>query len=110
VVGLGRALDMILTGRPVKADEAQRIGLADRVVPAGKELEEALCLAEAIAGFPQSTVLSDRRCVYEGLGRPLAEGLAIEATAGRELFGEAAAGAARFAVGEGRSGAGVGPG
>lgn len=110
VVGLGRALDMILTGRPVKADEAQRIGLADRVVPAGTELEEALRLAEVIAGFPQPTVLSDRRCVYEGLGRPLAEGLAIEAAAGRELFGEAAAGAARFAVGEGRAGAGLGTG
>lgn len=110
VVGLGRALDMILTGRPVQAEEAHRIGLADRLVPAGAELKEALRLAEAIAGFPQPTVLSDRRCVYQGLGRPLEEGLAIEAAAGRALFGEAAAGAARFAVGEGRSGAGVGPG
>jgi enoyl-CoA hydratase len=110
VVGLGRALDMILTGRPVAAEEARRIGLADRLVPAGAELEEALSLAEVIAGFPQATVCSDRRCVYQGLGRPLEEGLAIEAEAGRQLFDEVVAGAARFAVGEGRSGAGVGPG
>jgi enoyl-CoA hydratase len=109
VVGLGRALDMILTGRPVRAKEAARIGLADRLVPAGTELEESLRLAEVIAGFPQPTVVSDRRCVYEGLGRPLEEGLAIEAAAGRRLLDEAAGGAARFAVGEGRAGAGVGP-
>lgn len=109
VVGLGRALDMILTGRPVAAEEAWRIGLVDRLVPAGAELAEALRLAEALAAFPQKTMCSDRRCVYQGLGRPLEEGLAIEAAAGREVLTEAAAGAARFAAGEGRSGAGVEP-
>jgi enoyl-CoA hydratase len=109
LVGLGRALDMILTGRPVRAEEAQRIGLVDRLVPAGAELEEALRLAEVIAAFPQPTMRSDRRCVYQGLGRPLEEGLAIEAAAAREVLGEAAAGAARFTAGAGRSGAGVGP-
>ena len=110
VVGLGRALDMILTGRPVGAEEAWRIGLVDRLVPAGSELAEALCLAEALAVFPQETMCSDRRCVYEGLGRPLEEGLAVEAAAARRVLSEAVAGAARFAAGEGRSGAGVEPG
>jgi len=110
VVGLGRALDMILTGRPVDAEEAWRIGLVDRLVPAGSELAEALRLAEALAAFPQETMCSDRRCVYEGLGRPLEEGLAVEAAAARWVLSEAVAGAARFAAGEGRSGAGVEPG
>ena len=110
VVGLGRALDMILTGRPVDAEEAWRIGLVDRLVPAGTELEEALRLAETLAAFPQETMRSDRRCVYQGLGRPLEEGLAIEAAAARRVLAEAVAGAARFAAGEGRSGAGVEPG
>jgi enoyl-CoA hydratase len=107
VVGLGRALDMILTGRPVPAEEALRIGLVDRLVPAGAELEEALRLAEAIAVFPQETMRGDRRAVYEGLGRPLEEGLAIEAAQARRVIAEAAVGAARFAAGEGRSGSGV---
>ncbi len=79
IVGLGRALDMILTGRAVGAAEALRIGLVDRVVPAGTELDEALRLADAIAAFPGETMRSDRRAVYEGLGRPLGEGLTLEA-------------------------------
>jgi len=110
LVGLGRALDLILTGRRVDAEEARRMGLIDRLVPAGTELEEALRLAEAIASFPQETLRSDRRCVYEGLGRPLEDGLALEAAAARGVLAEAVAGAARFAAGEGRSGAGVEPG
>ena len=109
LVGLSRALDMILTGRAVPAEEALRIGLADRLVPDGEELPEALRLAEAIASFPQDTMLSDRRAVYAGLGRPLAEGLALEAEAGRQVGATAVAGAARFAAGEGRSGEGVSP-
>ena len=104
IVGLGRALDMILTGRPVPAEEAFRIGLADRLVPAGDELAEALRLAEVIAAFPQDTMRSDRRAVFAGLGRPLEEGLAIEAELGRQVAVTAIAGAARFAGGEGRSG------
>jgi len=104
IVGLGRALDMILTGRPVPAEEAFRIGLADRLVPAGDELAEALRLAEVIAAFPQDTMRSDRRAVFAGLGRPLEEGLALEAELGRQVAVTAIAGAARFAGGEGRSG------
>jgi len=110
MVGLSRALDMILTGRPVPAEEAFRIGLADRLVDAGEELAEAMRLAEAIASFPQDTMRSDRRALFAGLGRPLEEGLAIEAEAGRQVAATAIAGAARFASGEGRSGAGVVPG
>ncbi|MFH1329883.1 MAG: crotonase/enoyl-CoA hydratase family protein [Actinomycetota bacterium] len=110
IAGLGRALDMILTGRPVPAEEAFRIGLADRLAPAGEELAEALRLAETIAAFPQDTMRSDRRAVYAGLGRPLEEGLALEAEMGRQVLTAAVAGAARFATGEGRSGAAVPPG
>ena len=104
IVGLGRALDMILTGRPVAAEEAFRIGLADRLVPAGAELAEAVHLAETIAAFPQDTMRSDRRAVFAGLGRPVEEGLALEAELGRQVAVTAIAGAARFAGGEGRSG------
>jgi len=107
VVGLGRALDMILTGRVVAAEEAWQMGLVDRLVPAGAQLEEALALAAAIASFPPGTVRRDRLCVYRGLGRPLEEGLALEAVAALEGVTEAAAGAALFAAGEGRSGAGL---
>jgi enoyl-CoA hydratase len=107
VVGLGRALEMILTGRPVEAEEAQRIGLVNEVVEPGRHLERALELAERIASFPQETMLSDRRAAIEGAGLPLAEGLELELRLGREVLGVAARGAARFAGGEGRHGDGV---
>jgi enoyl-CoA hydratase len=94
IVGLGRALDLILTGRPVGADEALRIGLADRVVPDGA----ARAAAEELA-------LSDRLSVYDGLGRPLEEALAREFARGVERLEDARRGAARFAGGEGRHGA-----
>ena len=107
IVGLSRALDMILTGRSVGAAEAYRIGLVDRLVSADRELSEALDLAGLIAAFPQATVRSDRAAVLGGLGSDAAEGLAGEATLGRIVLGDAAAGAARFVSGEGRSGAGA---
>jgi len=107
IVGLSRALDMILTGRPVDAAEAHRIGLVDRLVPAGDHLDAALALAGEIAAFPQDTVRSDREAVYGGLGLPLQEGIAVEAKLGREVLAVAARGAARFAAGEGRHGTGV---
>jgi enoyl-CoA hydratase len=107
VVGMGRALDMILSGRPVEAEEAQRIGLVNEVVAPGAQLERALELGERIAAFPQETMLADRRAAIEGAGLPLAEGLALEARLGRETLATALQGAARFAAGEGRHGAGL---
>lgn len=108
IVGLGRALDIILTGRILDADEALGMGLLTEVVPTGAHLERALSLAEGLASFPQATMLADRRAAIEGLGMPLADGLAREAQAGPETYVDAVAGAARFAAGEGRGGAGAG--
>src|SRR5271156_5771445 len=110
IVGLGRALDLILTGRMIGAAEAFSMGLLTEVVAPGAHLERALALAEGLARFPQRTMLADRRAAIEGLGLPLAEGLALEAAAGPEVFEEGARGAARFAAGEGRAGAGAGAG
>ena len=86
IVGLGRALDLILTGREVAAEEALAIGLVNRVVPDGTALDAATQLAEQIASVPWTCVESDRRCVYDGLGRTLEEGLALEDVAGREVI------------------------
>jgi enoyl-CoA hydratase len=108
IVGMGRALDLILTGRLVGADEALAFGLLTEVVPAGEHLTRALEMAEGLAGFPQTTMLADRRAALEGFGLPLADGLALEAQAGPAVFADAVAGAARFAGGEGRGGAGAG--
>ena len=108
VVGLGRALDLILTGRLVPADEAAGMGLVNEVVPAGRHLERALEIAEALARFPQETMLADRLSALEGIGLPFREGLAREASIGREVFEVARRGAARFVAGEGRGGAGAG--
>jgi enoyl-CoA hydratase len=105
IVGLSRALDLILTGRQVDAAEAHRMGLVDRVVPEAGARDAALEVATEIARFPQQTLRSDRAAVYEGLGRSLEEGLAVEARLGRAALDEAAEGAARFADGAGRSGA-----
>jgi enoyl-CoA hydratase len=108
IVGLGRALDLILTGRLLGAEEALSMGLLTEVVAAGAHLERALSLAEGLARFPQRTMLADRRAAIGGLGMTLAEGLALEAAAGPEVFEDGARGAARFAAGEGRGGAGAG--
>jgi enoyl-CoA hydratase len=107
VVGMGRALELILTGRPVEADEAHRIGLVNQLAEPGKHLERALELTERIAAFPQETMLADRRAAIEGFGLPLAEGIALEHRLGRETLRIAAEGAARFSAGEGRHGEGV---
>ena len=108
IVGLGRALDLILTGRLVDAAEALALGLLTEVVAPGAHLERALQIAEALAAFPQETMLADRRAAIEGFGLPLSAGLAVEAQAGPAVFGDAIEGAARFAGGEGRGGAGAG--
>ena len=78
MVGLGRALDMILTGRPVDAEEAYRIGLADRVVPPGTARAAAEELAGQLAALPQICLRNDRTSVYESLGREMSAALAIE--------------------------------
>jgi enoyl-CoA hydratase len=108
IVGLGRALDMILSGRIVEAEEAERIGLVTEVVPRGRHLERALEIAEALARFPQETMLADRSAALRGIGLTLDEGLRLEARAGLPTLEAAVAGAARFASGEGRGGAGAG--
>jgi enoyl-CoA hydratase len=106
-VGMGRALELILTGRPIDAAEAHRIGLVNEVVAPGAHLERALELAEKIASFPQETMLADRRAAIEGFGMRLEEGIALEHRLGREVLDVAVRGAARFAGGEGRHGEGV---
>jgi enoyl-CoA hydratase len=108
IVGMGRALDLILTGRILEAREAHAIGMLSELVPTGAHLDRAIELAEGLAGFPQRTMLADRRAAIEGFGLPLAEGLALEAKAGPEVFEDGARGAARFVAGEGRGGAGAG--
>jgi enoyl-CoA hydratase len=107
IVGMGRALDLILTGRPVDAEEALRIGLVNEIVPPATHLARALELAERIAGFPQETMLADRRAAIEGFGLPLSDGIALEHKLGRETLHVAVEGASRFAAGEGRHGQGV---
>jgi len=108
IVGLGRALDMILTGRIVEAEEAERIGLLTAVVPAGRHLERAIEIAEALARFPQDTMLADRSAALEGIGLTFEEGMRLEARSALPTRETAWAGASRFAAGEGRGGAGAG--
>src|SRR5271169_4859091 len=108
IVGLGRALDLILTGRMIDAQEALAMGLLTEIVAPGAHLERALALAEGLARFPQRTMRADRRAAIEGFGMPLADALALEAKAGPEVFEDGARGAQRFAAGEGRGGAGAG--
>jgi enoyl-CoA hydratase len=110
IVGQGRALDLILSGRMVGAPEALAIGLVTEVVPAGRELDRALELAEQLAAFPQATLRSDRAAALAAPGLELAEGLALEARLGRASLAAGLAGARRFAGGEGRGGSGPGHG
>jgi enoyl-CoA hydratase len=99
IVGLGRALDLILTGRQIDAAEAERIGFVDRLVPTGTALEAAVTLAGEIASAPWACVVSDRRAVFDGLGLDVADGLSNEDRLGREviLSPDFAAGVTRFA-------------
>jgi enoyl-CoA hydratase len=106
IIGLGRALDLILTGRPVGAEEALAMGFANRVVEPGAARAAAERLAADIAAFPQACMRSDRRSVYEGFGRDQASALATEFANGLDsVRSEGLAGAARFARGDGRHGA-----
>ena len=108
IVGLGRALDLILTGRIIETDEALDWGLLTEVVDDGAHLDRALEIADGLAGFPQTTMLSDRRSAIEGSTLPLAEGLEFEKRVGLESVQTGIEGAARFAGGEGRGGEGAG--
>ena len=105
LIGHGRALDLILTGRPVDADEALAIGLANRVVSDGKALETAINLAREIARFPQDCLRIDRASCYEQWGMPLADALLHEGCAAdHAILSAAQTGATRFAEGRGRGG------
>lgn len=105
LIGHSRALDMIMTGREVGAREAHDWGLANRVVPEGRALDEAFGLAEQLARFPQTCLRSDRRSSYEQWGLDVARALVNEGRRGvPALQAEARSGAARFASGKGRSG------
>jgi enoyl-CoA hydratase len=86
IVGLGRALDLILTGREIDAAEAERLGFVDRLVPAGTALDAAVALAAEIASFPWRAVVNDRTSVYEGLGMGLEEALANEDRLGKDTI------------------------
>ena len=86
IVGLGRALDLVLTGRQIGADEAFQMGLVNRVVDDGAALATALELAKQIVSSPWRCVVSDRACIYEGLGQTLVDGLALEDLHGREVI------------------------
>lgn len=105
LVGQGRALDLILTGRKVEADEALRIGLADRVVPKGSSREAAEALAHEIARFPQGCLRADRASTLAQWELSLTEALRNEwRTSSAMAVKEGIAGAGRFAAGKGRGG------
>ena len=104
LVGMGHAMDLILTGRKVEAAEALQMGLANRVVPSGQVREAALALARQLAAFPQKTMLADRESAYAQWDLPLPEALHQEWERGKHCIAEGLQGAARFAGGEGRHG------
>jgi enoyl-CoA hydratase len=106
VVGAGRALDMVLTGRGVSGDEALAFGLVSRLVPPGTALDAAVALAHEVAALPQTCLRSDRASLYASLDTPLGEALKTEHRLGVETLasGETLAGAQRFVGGAGRHG------
>jgi enoyl-CoA hydratase len=106
LVGMSHALDMILTGRPVGAAEAQRMGLANRVTPTGTARQTAEALAHEIAAFPQLCMNVDRESAYRQWNMTLEDAMQAEFKAGmKAVEAEGVQGAARFAAGAGRGGA-----
>ncbi len=105
IIGQGRAMDMILTGRAVSADEALAWGLANRSARAGEARADAISLAKEIARFPQRCLRADRASAYAGWSRDIDEALRAEARRGVPVIAaESRAGAARFTAGKGRGG------
>lgn len=106
LIGHSRAMDLILTGRPVGAEEALAMGLVNRVVPKGAALGAAEALALEVALFPQLCMRHDRMSAYEQWDMPYAQAMANEFAHGRQVLssGESRRGAARFAAGKGRGG------
>jgi enoyl-CoA hydratase len=106
LIGHSRAMDLILTGRPVAAREAMEMGLANRLVDDGEALNEALALARTLSAFPQNCLRSDRLSAYEQWGQSLESALANEFRRGMEVIDsrETVEGASRFAAGRGRHG------
>ncbi|HEX8977337.1 MAG TPA: crotonase/enoyl-CoA hydratase family protein [Solirubrobacteraceae bacterium] len=104
LIGTSRAMDMILTGRPVGAEEAERMGLVNRVVPAGQSLPAAVELAHSLARFPQRCLREDRLSVLEQEGLDEATAMAAELEHGLRSLEEVQAGLERFRAGAGRHG------
>ncbi|MEM9880574.1 MAG: crotonase/enoyl-CoA hydratase family protein [Pseudomonadota bacterium] len=106
VVGMGNALDMILTGRAVDAHEAKTMGLANYVVAPGKALEKAVEIADQLARFPQKCMLSDRQSAYDQWNMTFVDAMLNENRLGHQVLssGETVSGATRFAGGKGRGG------
>jgi len=104
LVGMGHAMDLVLTGRKVEAAQALTMGLANRVVPTGTAREAAIELALQLAKFPQKTMLADRMNAYEQWDKSLEEALHMEWERSKHCIADGIEGAGRFAAGEGRSG------
>ena len=105
LIGMGRAMDLILTGRKVEAAEALQMGLCNRVVPAGQALTAAIALAEQLADFPQRTMLADRASAYAQWDQDIPHALLQEWARGKDCIATGLEGAGRFAAGAGRHGA-----
>ena len=104
LIGMGHAMDLILTGRKVQAAEALQMGLANRVVPTGTAREAAIALAQQLAVFPQATMRADRESAYAQWDLPLDEALQQEWQRGKARIPDALEGATRFTQGQGRHG------
>ena len=104
LIGMGHAMDLILTGRKVEATEALQIGLCNRVVPKGQAFEAALALAQQLCRFPQKTMLADRMSAYAQSSLDLPDALHQEWARGKACLADGIEGAGRFSAGEGRHG------